>query len=271
MSEILGLEHVALSGTGPTLSLSIGSGQSIAVVGPTQAGKSRLLRILAEEEKPGQGQLHFRGKVSAALGDSLPSRRAKVQSLAKGFDTQAATEWLICLGLYDQRGETFGDLTPAQSLAAELVTPLLESSDLVLMDGQLDGLDPWVLSRLEERIRAEKAQGRSFVFATHRTDLAARADGVIVLRDGQVRFAGSVEDLLRTGPPHTLQVETRESGGVRALVEPFEVSVRTEGDGLRMEAKEGQALAARLLLEGYGDIRFVIVRPTTFEEALLRL
>lgn len=269
MSEVLGLEHVAIGPSGPTLSLSVRSGQSIAVIGPALSGKSKLVRIMAEADRPGQGAVHLRGQASAALGESLP-RRTKVQALAKGRSVQEVTELLMTLGLFEVRGETCGELSPAHAAAAELLAPWLEASEILLMDGQLDVLDPWILKRVEERMRQERSSGRSFVFATSRADLASRADGVIVLRDNQVRFAGNVEELLRSGPPHTIHVETRESGGIRALVEPFEVSVKADGEGFRMEAREGQALAARLLLEGYGDVRFVVDRPPTFEEALLR-
>jgi hypothetical protein len=59
--------------------------------------------------------------------------------------------------------------------------------------------------------------------------------------------------------------------GVRALVAPFEVSVRDTDDGVVMQASEGQQLAAKLLLEGYGDVKLVVLRSPTLEEALLSL
>jgi ABC-type multidrug transport system ATPase subunit len=225
------------------------------------------LRVLAGEDRPGQGRVHVRGELTVAW-DGAIGRRAKVQSLTRGFPVQTATDVLMAVGLFDVRNASYGDLSYARAAAAELVEPLLVDADLTLLDGQLDRLDPWTLASVEERMRAQRLAGRSFVFTTNRPDLAARADGVVVLRDEQVRFAGSLEDLMRSGPPHQLQVETEDQAGVRALVEPFEVSVRREGDTYRMEAREGQALAARLLLEGYGDIKFVVVRPPTVEEAI---
>ncbi|MGV3616265.1 MAG: ATP-binding cassette domain-containing protein [Fimbriimonas sp.] len=270
MSEVLGLEHLALGADGPTLTLSVRTGQAIAILGPSGAGKSRLLRILAGEERPGQGKVHLRGRVAVASDAGL-SRRTRVHALGRGGEVQDTTNVLLATGLFDVRNLTYGELSPSRAAACELVGPLLADADLVLLDGQLDRVDPWALASIEERMRSQRAAGRSFVFTTHRPDLAARADGVVVLRGGQVRFAGSVEELVRSGPPHTLHVETEDQAGVRALVEPFEVSIRPEGNGLRLEAREGQALAARLLLEGYGDVRFVVMRPPTVEEALRRL
>lgn len=267
MREVLGLEHLALRPEGPTLTLSVRTGQSIAILGPSGAGKTRLLRMIAGEDRPGQGRVHVRGELIAAWEGAI-GRRTKVQSLVRPYPFQAATDVLMATGLLEVRSEPYGDLSTARAAACELVEPLLADADLVLLDGQLDRLDPWTLATVEERMRAQRVAGRSFLFTTNRPDLVARADGVVVLRDAQVRFAGSLEELMRSGPPHTIQVETEDQAGVRALVEPFEVSVRREGDTIRMEAREGQALAARLLLEGYGDIRFVVSRPPTVEEAI---
>lgn len=267
MSEVLGLEHLALRPEGPTLTLSVRSGQAIAILGPGGAGKTRLLRTIAGEDRPGQGRVHLRGEIAVAWEGGI-GRRAKVQSLVRSHPVQAGTDVLMATGLFDVRSIPYGDLTPTRAAACELVEPLLAEADLVLLDGQLDRLDPWTLATVEERMRAQRVAGRAFLFTTNRPDLAARADGVVVLRDGQVRFAGTLEELMRSGAPHTLQVETEDQAGVRALVEPFEVSVRREGDLIRMEAREGQALAARLLLEGYGDVKFVVVRPPTIEETI---
>jgi hypothetical protein len=40
---------------------------------------------------------------------------------------------------------------------------------------------------------------------------------------------------------------------------------------MKFKAEEGQELAARLLVEGYGDVQFVVNRPATLEESLLSL
>ncbi len=269
MSELLGLEHLALEDEGPTLTLSVRSGQSVAILGPAASGKTRLLNVLAGQERPGQGRVHLRGRVAHAGSEGL-SRRTKVQAIPR-VSLDVATEVLLTLGLHEVRNVSYGDLSPTQAVACELVNPLLSDAEVMLFDGQLDLLDPWTGAMVQERLRRERAKGRTVVFVTHRPDLAARADAVIVLRGNQVRFAGSMEELLRAGSPHTVTVSTEDQAGVKALVEPFEVSVRLEGDTMRLEAKEGQALAARLLLEGYGDVRYVVVRPPTFEEALRRI
>lgn len=270
MSEVLALEHVALGEGGATLTMSIRAGQSIVVLGPAGSGKTRLLQTMAGSERPGQGRVHIRGRVHVASPDSLP-RRGKVQSLTKAVDPDRATEALLATGLFEVRGHAVSELSFSRFAACEVLSALLSDAEVVMFDGQLDLLDPWTLGKVEALMRNLRLRGKTFVVASNRPDLASRSDALIVLREGHVRFAGTVEDLMRSGAIHTLHVETRDQVGVRALVEPFEVSIRKEGEAWRLEAREGQALAAHLLLEGYGDVRFVVVRPPTLEETLEKL
>jgi ABC-type multidrug transport system ATPase subunit len=272
MSELLGLEHLSLRSDGPTLTLSVGLGHSLAIAGPAASGKSRLLGVLAGRERPAQGTIKLHGRAVVAGESPLP-RRAKVQSYARKIASSVnqATEILTATRLWDVRHLSVGDLTPSQLAACDLLEPLLVDEALVAIDGQLDQLDPWALRSVLDLMRLQMGHGRTFAVVTHRPDLIQELETLIVLRDQQVRFAGSVADLLRGGPPHEIEVATENQPAVRALVSPFQVRVSPTDQGLRLEAPEGQEIAARLLLQGYGDIKYVVVRRPTIEEALRAL
>ena len=66
-------------------------------------------------------------------------------------------------------------------------------------------------------------------------------------------------------------VSAIDQPAVKAIVQPFSVSMREEGEDLVIEAQEGQELAANLLLQGYGNVRCAVHRPPTMEEALMTL
>jgi len=218
--------------------------------------------------------VRIHGTLAIASADGV-SRRTKVQALIPRGDMTPrglrVADLLYKMRLGEARYKPIGDLSPGQFAAYELLGPLVSDASLILIDGQLDHLDPWALSDAMEIIRGLQGKGVSFVAATNRPDLIAQFDAVIVLKDKQVRFAGSIEELKRLGPPHTIQVTTAHQEGVRALVSPFQVNVTQTPDGIRYETAEGQQLAARMLLEGYGDVQFVISRPSTLEEVLLAL
>jgi ABC-type lipoprotein export system ATPase subunit len=266
MSEVLSLEHFSISQGGATLTMSVGAGQWLAIVGPAGSGKSHMLHVLAGHERAAQGSFSARCQVVSAFPGSL-SRRGRVQSIcrAEGLGGEA----LSATKLWEQRPTVVADLSPSQLSAAELLPALSSDADLILIDGLLDNLDPWTLSSVLALLR-ERPQ-TTVVVATHRTDILSRFDVLVVLKDKQVRFAGSPADLLRHGLRHELTITSENQRGVRAIAAPFEVSVRSEGDQTFFSATEGQELAARLLLEGYGDVELVVSRPPTIEEALLGL
>ncbi|HSI74034.1 MAG TPA: ATP-binding cassette domain-containing protein [Fimbriimonas sp.] len=262
MSEVLSLEHFSLSQTGPTLTMSVGTGQWLAIAGPASSGKSYLLRVLAGHEKADQGSFRARGTIEYAEPDAL-SRRSKVQTLTRDSEAFVAT------GLSERRHMAVSELTSSELAAAELLAVLSSDSNLLLIDGQLDRLDPWTLESVLQRLRSRSEA--TVIVATNRPDLLARFEALIVLRDRQVRFAGSPDELLRRVSDHHLTISTENQSGVQAVASPFEVSVEHGNGEVRLQAPEGQELAARLLLEGYGDVKLIVSRPPTIEEALLTL
>lgn len=272
MSELLGLEHLSLRPDGPTLTLSVGLGQSLSIAGPGASGKTRLLRVLSGREKPAQGTIKLHGRAAFAGESALP-RRAKIQSIARKGATsvQQATEVLSATRLWECRSFSVSELSPSQEAAADLLEAFLSDDELVCIDGQLDVLDPWALRGVLDLMRRQMTTGRTFAVVTNRPDLVSEFEALIVLRESRVRFAGSVADLLRSGPPHEIEVATENQSAVRALVAPFEVRVSPTETGLRLEAPEGQEIASRLLLEGYGDVKYVVVRRPTIDEALRAL
>ncbi len=269
MSEVLSLEHFAISPTGPTLTMSVGSGQWLALAGPAASGKTNMLRVLAGQERAAQGSFRIRGKLGFAAPESL-SRRSKLQSIARAdANSDRASEALTATRLWDQRHLSVTEISPSQLAAAELLPVLANDCELILIDGQLDRLDPWALTSVLDYLTSRPAT--TVVLATHRPDILVRVDALVVLKERQIRFAGTTSDLLRHGGKHELTLTTENQTGVRAVVAPFEVSLKTEGDQTKLSATEGQELAARLLLEGYGDVQLVVSRPPTIEEALLGL
>jgi iron(III) transport system ATP-binding protein len=59
------------------ISLEVGEGELLAILGSSGAGKSTLLRLIAGFEKPDQGEITFDGQLVA--GDSfLPAEKRKI-------------------------------------------------------------------------------------------------------------------------------------------------------------------------------------------------
>lgn len=273
MADRVVLDHVALTPEGPTLALRLVSGQSLAVVGRAGAGKSRFLSVVSREFQPARGKVHVTGSVFAADGDEI-GRRTKLQALAASEAPNAnerAAEALSAAGLWNARKSVISELTDGQRAAASLVPALVSTAEVIVIDGHLDELDPWTLRDVTDLLTKRMRDGQSVCLSTNQPTIAARTDALVVLKDLQIRFAGSPSELVRAATVSRVEVHSDSHPAVRALVRPFEVTI-TETDGaLRLEAAEGQQLAAKLLLEGYGDVKFVLLSQASVESALLAL
>ncbi len=271
MQPVLSLDGVSLSPSGPTLTVLIEARHALAIVGRSGSGKSRLLQVMAGLEKPKRGQAQIQGSAEVCAAGTLP-RRATPELLAKGPAAQGgaarAAEALSALGLWEVRARSIAELSPGLLAGAEMAAALASKAQLILIDGQLDRLDPWTLRSTLSLLEKRVAAGAALCLVTNRAELASRTDTLVVLRSQRIAYAGSFSDLASSGPQTQVEVETQNRPGVRALVKPFEVDITETMGGLCFRAREGQALVAKLLLEGYGDVRSMLVRKPTFDELL---
>ncbi|MES1228013.1 MAG: hypothetical protein ABUL72_05035, partial [Armatimonadota bacterium] len=98
-----------------------------------------------------------------------------------------------------------------------------------------------------------------------------KVGNVIVTRHKGAVFAGTVRELVQMARPTEVRVETVDNGAVTAMADAFALSIHAEKGSMTITTHDGQALAARLLTEGYGSVRSVVVRQPTVSEALLDL
>lgn len=272
MSDLVVLEGFSLLPQGATLSMSLSAGQSLCLVGPAASGKSRFIRGLQGKERAAQGRIELQGRWVEASREGF-WRRATPTTLARkwaGRKAGDASQAISALGLWSRRGRSLDSLSATETIACELLAPLASSDPILFVDGHLDALDAWVLESAWAGLK-HRCESGVLIVATNRLDLCHRFDLIVVLKECRVAFAGTVEELLREADPTELVVESRSQTGVRALVEPFQVSISAEPDGLHLQATEGQAIAAKLLMEGYGDVRAIVAKPPSIEDAVRRV
>lgn len=273
MEPVLTLEHVALVPKTPAISIAVYSGQSVALVGPGGSGKSRLLQVIGGAEKPKEGRVVIRGHVAIAhrVENTRKSTPSTLARGAPGSTNSRAAEALTALQLWDYRATPVAQLSPSRQSACELLEVFAGKADLMLVDGTLDLLDPWTLEGALRFLRQRMREGAALILATNRPELLSEFDSFIVLNGSRFRFSGSTADLLREFGVSELEVETSNPASAKAIADPFKVTMESTGRGLVFRTGEGQQLAARLLLQGYGDVKTVVLREPTTQEALLKL
>jgi len=186
------------------VTLTVGAGEFVSVVGPTGCGKSTLLNVAAGLLQPSQGSVHTFGQPLSGINrragymfqtESLMPWRTALDNVMAGLqfrgvpDAQAraqADDWLRRVGL-----GAFGDRYPHQMSGgmrkrASLAQTLVLDPDIILMDEPFSALDIQTRQLMEnEVLDLWNAKKKAVLFITHDLDEAiAMSDRVVVMSAG---------------------------------------------------------------------------------------
>jgi putative ABC transport system ATP-binding protein len=202
-------ETLALRG----VSLAVPSGKLVTVAGPSGSGKSTLLACLAGLDEPDGGSVYvlqtrishrpeaersaLRARhigtlfQSANLLEHLTVRRniELAQRIARAHDRRrdrpGVDTLLDAVGLTPRSGARPSELSGGEAVRAGLAVALANNPDVLVADeptGELDGETEADVLRL---IRNQADRGTAVIVASHSAAVAAMADEVIQLKDGQ--------------------------------------------------------------------------------------
>lgn len=207
------------------MELSLSPGSTVALVGPTGAGKSTVVKLLARFYDPVEGVVRASG-TNVAEFPLADWRRALAQvpqesylfpgtvadNIAYGAagatdaEVQAAVERIGALGVIGTipggfnarvgergRGLSSGQRQIIALARAEMLTPAV-----LLLDEATATLDPATERAVLDA--SDKAMaGRTSVVVAHRLATAARADRILVVDEGRIIEDGCHEDLISAG------------------------------------------------------------------------
>ncbi|WP_066042285.1 ABC transporter ATP-binding protein [Herbiconiux solani] len=210
------------------VSLTVGQGEFVAIVGPSGSGKSTLLYCLAGLEPYTSGRVLLRGRQLDQLAPKALAaiRRDEVGFVFQSFNlipsltahqnvalparlahravsASAVDEVLASVGLQGREGFRPGQLSGGQQQRVAIARVLAASPSLVFADEPTGALDTQAGAAVLELLRRVAGGERSVVMVTHDLEAAARADRVLVLRDGMVH-----RELLRPTASEVLEALT---------------------------------------------------------------
>ncbi|MGX1949249.1 ATP-binding cassette domain-containing protein [Streptomyces anulatus] len=195
------------------LSLTVGAGEHLAVVGPSGSGKSTLAAVLAGTERPTGGAVRWRGRpvrpadatsvrvllpqhayvFSGSLRDNLRYLRpdARDREIAAMADALGLEALLSRLGSLDAAVEP-DRLSQGERQLVALGRAYLAAPPLLILDEATSRLDPAAETRVE---LAFGALPGALVVVAHRLSSARRAGRILVM-DGPRTQCGTPDELL---------------------------------------------------------------------------
>jgi ABC transport system ATP-binding/permease protein len=191
------------------VSLEIGPGSLVALMGASGSGKSTLLRVLAGIAKPTAGSATWVAEPATsavqALGyvpqrESVHGRLTTREALSCAaylrLDAGVAIEERVVtvldeLGLVEQASTLIRNLSGGERRRAACGLELVGDPPVLLLDEPTSGLDAVLERRLMELFRRLADHGRAVLVATHATASLDLCDEVVVLQEGQTAYRGS--------------------------------------------------------------------------------
>lgn len=200
-------------------------GQTVAIVGPTGAGKTTIINLLMRFYDPQSGKI---------LIDGIPSVDLKREDLRRAFTMVLQDTWLFCGSIYDNIVYGREDATPEEVYAAaksakihNYIESLPDGYNTILSDdgvniskGQkqlitiaraflakapiliLDEATSNVDSRTEIQIQnamTDLMKDKTCFIIAHRLSTIQNADTILVVKDGAIIEQGNHEELLKQG------------------------------------------------------------------------
>jgi len=216
------------------ISLEVGRGETLSVLGRSGTGKSVLLKLIIGLHKPDSGSIRVNGEdvtklrlkelnevrkkvgflfQQAALYDSLtieenvgfPLRRHS--SMSDAERGKRARELLASVGMDKDVHKLPAELSGGMQKRVGLARALALDPDILLFDEPTAGLDPITAAEIDDLIlRLQKERHMTSVVVTHDIHSArAVSDRLALMRDGQVLVEGTFEDLQKSRDPFVVQ------------------------------------------------------------------
>ncbi|KAA6215282.1 ABC transporter ATP-binding protein [Streptomyces albofaciens JCM 4342] len=224
------------------VTLTVGSGRTVAIVGPTGSGKSTLAALMVRLVDPMEGNVLMDGVDAREMrSGEVPSAVAFVPQQTLLFDDTVRGNVLLGLDLPDERvwealeavwvadvvralpqgldtrvGERGATLSGGQRQRIALARALVRRPRLLVLDDATSSIDPYVESRILGGLRGARVPS-TLVLVAYRQATIALADHVVYVERGRVVDSGTHDELLA------------RCAGYRALVTAYEREEQEQG------------------------------------------
>jgi putative ABC transport system ATP-binding protein len=193
------------------VSLHIGQGEMVAIMGPSGSGKSTLMNIIGCLDRPTSGSYTLDEQEVARLDETALAaiRNRKIGFVFQQFNLLARTpalrnvelpliyagvrnrqarakEALIRVGLGDRLDHRPNQLSGGQQQRVAIARALVNNPPVIMADEPTGALDTHTGEEIMALFQDLNADGRTVVMVTHEEDIAAHCRRIIRVKDGEI-------------------------------------------------------------------------------------
>ena len=195
------------------VSLTIHSGEYVAIMGASGSGKSTLMNMIGLLDRPTSGSYKIRGFESSDLSKNKLAdlrnreigfvfqqfnllarvnarRQVELPLFYAGSSRRKAREMaeaaLTRVGLGDRVGHRPDELSGGQQQRVAIARALVNNPSLLLADEPTGALDSKTGQEILDLFDQLHAQGMTLVVVTHDPNVSSRAHRIVTLRDGLI-------------------------------------------------------------------------------------
>lgn len=195
------------------INLTISQGEMVAIIGASGSGKSTLMNILGCLDRPSEGKYFISGRETSDLeADELAELRrehfgfifqryhllnelsavgnVEIPAIYAGQSRERrqerATEILERLGMADRTHHRPGQLSGGQQQRVSIARALINNADVILADEPTGALDSHSGEEVLKILEELHSEGKTIIIVTHDRNVAARAERIIEISDGEI-------------------------------------------------------------------------------------
>ncbi len=253
VQQVVFIPPGAPPGTEPILkrvSFQLEAGELLAIIGPSRAGKSTLVRLMVGASRPSAGAIRIDGadleswdksqlgKYVGYLAQDIQLFPGTIAENVSRFDQNASDEAVVEAAqrarahqlILSQRdgyqtmiGSVSSALSGGERQRIGLARAFYANPKILVLDEPNSNLDQEGEEALARAVAGAKERKATVVIVTHRPSIAMTCDKVLMMRDGMVEAFGQSADILnkvvglRTAPPQAPAPAQKPQGQLRSV------------------------------------------------------